>query len=85
MEDKQLRVWHIPQIPGPAFRVSVPSVDEAVLILGTLALYDLFQYDTKIKPDYSSAQGLEVLEDGEWVEWNSDEGDDINEVLKKGR
>ncbi len=37
-----LRVWHIPQVPGKAFRVPVASVDEAKVLLRALAQYDLF-------------------------------------------
>jgi hypothetical protein len=42
--NKKLRVWWIPQIPGEPFYVSVNSLEEAKLILNTLAEYDLFQF-----------------------------------------
>lgn len=76
-----LRVWHIPQIPMKGFRVQVKNKDEAVLVLNTLAQYDLFQLENNIKPDYSNAQGLEVFEDGEWVEWYDDEGNNIDHFM----
>lgn len=41
-----LRVWHIPQVPGKAFRVPVASVDEAKVLLRALAQYDLFSTKT---------------------------------------
>lgn len=75
---QQLRVWHIPQIPGKAFRVEVASIEQAVLVLNAIAAYDVFQLANNIKPDYANAQGLEVFEKGEWVEWNDEDGDDIN-------
>lgn len=82
-----LRVWHIPQIPGKAFHVSVTSTQEAKKILDVLANYDLFQYKNKIKPDYANAAGLEVYEadngDGVpgWCEWYSEEtGASIDEI-----
>lgn len=53
------RVWWIPQVPMQRFFVPVKSPDEARLILTTLAKYDLFQFQNKIKPDYCNAGGLE--------------------------
>ena len=78
-----LRVWHIPQVPGKAFRVPVASVDEAKVLLRALAQYDLFQYENRVKPDYCNAQGLEVFEDGGWCEWHHPEtDDDIGNMLR---
>lgn len=76
----QLRVWWIPQVPGAPFLVPVDSLKEAKLILKTLAEYDQFQLDNRIKPDYCNAGGLSVLEDGEWNDWYDEEGRDIDEV-----
>ncbi len=77
-----LRVWHIPQIPGKPFHVRVKNLREAKLLLKSLALYDLFQFENRIKPDYANAQGLEVYEDGDWEEWMSKEGENIDHYLK---
>lgn len=79
-----LRVWHIPQVPGKPFHAVVTTVDEAKLVLNILARYDLFQLTHNIKPDYCNAQGLEVvvqLDEGlGWCEWCDEEtGDDIRE------
>lgn len=86
-ENTQLRVWHIPQVPGDPFYVPVSSVDEAVKVLTTLWDYDRFQLDQHIKPDYSSASGLEVFyeEDDEWDEWYSEDGAgvDIREFIEQ--
>jgi hypothetical protein len=82
-----LRVWHVPQVPGKAFHVSVASPKEAKKILDTLANYDLFQLKHRIKPDYCNAGGLERYDagngDGEpgWCEWCDEEtGESIDEV-----
>lgn len=79
-----LRVWHIPQIPGPVFYVPVTSASEASKIIGTLDTYDCFQFDNRIKPDYASMNGLEQYvedSDGEgapgWNEWHDDDDRDI--------
>lgn len=81
----QMRVWHIPQVPGKAFHVLVESPSEAKKILDVLAMYDLFQYENRIKPDYCNAGGLEIYEkdDGDgkpgWCEWyDSETGEDID-------
>ena len=79
---QQLRVWHIPQIPGTPFHVSVETPEEAIKVLDILARYDDFQFKENIKPDYSSVSGLEVFEDEEWCEWYSEDGEDIDEYAE---
>lgn len=77
----QLRVWHKPQVPmQQSFFVYVDNIKEAKQILEVLAIYDLFQYEYKIKPDYSNAQGLQVYEDKEWVDWQDEDGNDIDDT-----
>ena len=82
-KEKDLKIWWIPQIPMKAFTVPVKSVDEALMLLDTLARYDIFQYENNVKPDYSNAGGLSVFEDDEWIEWNNKDGEDIDYLLKK--
>lgn len=85
----KLRVWHIPQVPMKAFRVEVSSVKEAKLLLKSLADYDIFQFENRIKPDYCNVQGLETIEDigngPEWVEWHDDNDRDIGELMQEER
>lgn len=69
MPVQRFRVWWIPQVPGEPFYVEVSSVPQGVKIMNTLADYDQFQLDNNIKPDYSNAGGLQMMEDGEWVDW----------------
>lgn len=72
-----LRVWHIPQIPGEPFLVTVKNIEQALVVIGVLAKYDAFQLGNKIKPDYCNASGLDRYESdaGEgkpgWGEWSS--------------
>lgn len=73
-----LRVWHVPQIPCPAFRVPVATVAEGVKLLDVLADYDAFQYAEKIKPDYNNVGGVERYEDDgagtiDWFDVDDDE------------
>jgi len=78
--DKKLRVWWIPQVPMEAFYINVKSVDEARKILQVLANYDTFQFEKRVKPDYSNAGGLQMLEGKEWLEWYCSKCDnDIDE------
>lgn len=82
-KEGDLRVWWIPQIPMKAFNVPVKNLDEACLLIDTLGKYDLFQLKHKVKPDYSNAGGLNVFENGEWVEWYGEEEDEyINDYLR---
>jgi hypothetical protein len=77
----KLRVWWIPQMPMQAFRVDVDSVEEGAKLLNTLARYDEFQFEHKIKPDYSNAGGLEMFDPedkedsplGSWISWHDEE------------
>ena len=72
---KLLRVWWVPQVPMDAFYKEVSSVEEGALLIETLALYDLFQYENKIKPDYCNVGGLQEWdeEDREWIDWYDNE------------
>lgn len=79
--DKKLKVWWIPQVPmKKSFEVQVTTLEEANLLLDTLAAYDAFQYKNKIKPDYSNVGGLMMFEDGEWCDWHDEAtGEDFDE------
>lgn len=77
-KEGMLRIWWIPQVPMKAFNYPVKSVNEAKKILNLLADYDLFQLAHRIKPDYSNVGGLQVFEDGEWIDWSDEEGNSID-------
>jgi hypothetical protein len=75
-----LKVWWIPQVPGKPFEVPVATIDEAKKLLDVLAKYDAFQFEQKVKPDYSNVGGLMIFEDGEWTDWSDDVGESIDET-----
>jgi hypothetical protein len=52
-----------------AFTVDVPDLATGVLLLNTLADYDLFQLANNIKPDYANAGGIRI--------WCADNGDGV--------
>lgn len=82
----KLQVWWIPQVPGKSFYVPVNSLEEANLLLDTLATYDLFQLKHRIKSDFSNAGGLLMWDENSdgmntpgWVDWMDEEsGDDFD-------
>lgn len=84
MPNQKLRVWWIPQVPMKPFTVDVTSVEEGVKIMDTLADYDIFQFENRVKPDYCNAGGLEMFDptddmdgpDGSWVDWSIETNDD---------
>lgn len=75
-----LKVWWIPQVPGKPFEVLLNSFAEAWVLLNALAQYDIFQFRNRIKPDYANAGGLMVLEDGEWTDWTSEDGAELDDL-----
>lgn len=82
----QLRVWHIPQVPGTAFEVNVSSLEDAKMLLKVLADYDAFQFAQHIKGDYANASGV-IMHDpviNAWTDWHDDEtgDDDIWAVIR---
>jgi hypothetical protein len=84
-ERMKLRVWWIPQIPMDPFYVDVKSMEEGVKILDVLANYDTFQFENKIKPDYSNMGGLSKYHeiDEEWEDWYDEKtGQDLEDYLK---
>jgi hypothetical protein len=83
---QQLKVWWKPQIPCASFEVPVKTIEEAKLLLRTLALYDIFQFEHRIKPDYCNAGGLLVLDEiYGWIDWEDDDGLSIDHVMRKER
>lgn len=79
-----LRVWWIPQVPMKPFYVPVETIREAKLVLDALAKYDQFQFENNVKPDYCNAGGLEIFEDGDWEDWCSADGYDIDDMTMEG-
>lgn len=76
----QLMVWWVPQVPMKPFRVLVNDIWEAQLLLDVLAMYDMFQYDNRVKPDFCNAGGVVVWDENEepddegekWITWHDE-------------
>jgi hypothetical protein len=80
MIEGDLKVWWVPEVPGNAFEVPVTNLIEAKLLLDAFANYDDFRLEHGICDDYSNAGGLLVFEGGEWLDWESADGDDIDHL-----
>ena len=81
----KLRVWHNPQIgTGANFYIPVDSPEEGYKVMKLLGCYDMFQLNHNIKPDYCNASGLEYYdeEEGEWLDWYSELGQDIDDYAQ---
>lgn len=81
--NKPLRVYHIPQLGlsgTPTFYVSVKDETEAAKVANALADQHLFLLENGIIPDYSNIIGVEMEEDGEWVDYFHEEVGDWDEV-----
>lgn len=77
--EPNLRIWWIPQLgmQGSVFHVPVDTLQAARLLLNTLAEYDLHLERCGLRGDYSNIGGLEEDSSGEWLEWETEEGEDI--------
>lgn len=82
-QEGDLRVWWIPQMPMEPLLIKVTNPDEGAKLLDILADYDLFLHDRRIRKDCSNAGGLEVYEDGEWVEWLDEAGYDVGDIERE--
>lgn len=76
-----LAVYWIPNPPRAAYHYPIESVDQAKLVLDVLAHYDLYLDEDIISANYG---GLVVWDGTEWVDWESDDCEDINEIRKVG-
>ena len=69
-----------PRPNATMFTIPVSSIYEAALVKHTLAYSDLIKYGQGVTPDYDSMIGLEVFENGEWVDWYDEDGNDDMEA-----
>ena len=85
LENGDLRVWYIPQVPSNnPFYVFVSSPEMAGKVISLLISFSDHEHQNHIKLSYTDASGLEVYEDGAWSEWYSEDGADIDEFTEDG-
>ena len=73
MINGSLRIWWVTNVPDEPFYVSVEDGHEARHILNFLADYNLHLGELV----QSNAGGVQVFVDGEWVEWEGEQGNPI--------
>ena len=78
-------VWRNLGEKGAYQYVDVKTVAEGVKVMDTLAKYDEFQYENKIKPDYANAGGLQMCDPEQpsegWVDWYDEKTGEDNPQL----
>lgn len=79
----KLRVAHFPQLSCKPFTVEVKDEEQAYLMIEALANQHLFLFDNNFISDYSNILLVEMLEDGEWVDyWNEEELMEFDEFVE---
>lgn len=86
-----LRVWWIPQVgaDGEVFYIPVDTVEEGKKIMDLLAVYDAFQLQNRIKPDYCNTGGIQMWNEDEsewedwWMETDEDYFDDVDDYCEQ--
>lgn len=76
---ERYRVYYIPQVPMKAFTVEVTELDAAQLLLTTIIDFSIFEFENKVKPDYSDAAGIERWEEDSETGWGWFELDDYEQ------
>lgn len=58
----------------PAFEVITKTVEEAKLVLDALSDFSTFEFENRVKPDYSDAGGIVVwdAETESWEDWEEE-------------
>ena len=81
MKEYKFRIAHFPQVPCKPFYVPVRDLKEAQKVSDILADYDAFQFNHRIKPDYSNMTILEVFDEDTngWLSWE-DEATGISDI-----
>lgn len=83
--NKAFRVCHIPQVGYDAkFHVYCNSLEEAYKIQNVLTVYDLFQFNNRIKGDYCNLSSIQIYdpEFGEWCDYYDTNGSNPNEIYE---
>lgn len=67
----RFKAWYIPQIPMTAFEVEKPTASEAQAALDLITDFSIFEFENKVKPDYSDVGGVQEWDetDQEWIDY----------------
>lgn len=79
-----LRVWYIPQVPSESYEVDIPRRDgtsesayleQAAFVLSAIIGLSIWEFDHRVKPDYSDAAGIARFDGEDWEDVDPDEYD----------
>lgn len=77
-----LRVWYIPQVPMKPYEVDVPRrsstndstyLEQAAFVLEAIVGLSIFEFENRVKPDYSDAVGISCFDGEEWEDLDDEE------------
>lgn len=76
----KLRVYYI-ILGAKTYHQEVSSVEEAKLVIDSIARFVNFQIDNNVFPDHCSTAGLEVWdeEENDYVDWYDEDGNSFDE------
>lgn len=68
----KFKAWYIPQVPMKAFEAERGTAEEAQAALDLITDFSIFEFDNKVKPDYSDAGGVVVWDEyeQEWIDYD---------------
>ena len=71
----KFKAWYIPQVPMKAFEVECETAAQALDALDLITNFSIFEFENKVKPDYSDAGGVEEWDEAaqEWFDFEEEE------------
>lgn len=68
----EFRMWYIPQIPMPPFTREFDTAREAQAALDLIFAFSFFEFENRVKPDYTDAGGIEIWDEdaAEWGDYD---------------
>lgn len=73
MKTQKYRISYIPQVPMAPFEREYDDFETAKAVLNAVIDFSIFEFENRVKPDYSDAAFFEVLVDGEWETLDDEE------------
>jgi len=71
----KFKMWYIPQVPMKPFEVECETAEQAQDALDLITNFSIFEFENRVKPDYSDAGGVMVWESAyeDWSDYDIDE------------
>lgn len=83
--EERFRAVYVPQVPMHALTVEVSSLEQAVIALESITALSIFEFENRVKPDYSDFGTIERWDDEEqdWEDVDEEDYADLVESLVK--